>query len=134
MNAVFADTFYFLALLNALDEAHESAEQFAADATTRFVTTAWVLTELADGLADTAGRRIFPMLLERLASDPRVEMVPADDAVWRRAVELYTKRPDKEWSLTDCLSFVVMSERGITDALTADHHFKQAGFNALLMP
>ena len=131
MTAVFADTFYFLALLNARDEAHRAPERFAADAATRFVTTAWVLTEVANGLADTSGRRVFPLLLERLDSDTRVELVPADDAVWRMGVELC---PDKEWSLTDCLSFVVMSERGISDALTADHHFAQAGFNALLKP
>jgi hypothetical protein len=58
MNAVFADTFYFLALLNADDEAHLRVDQFAADPTRALVTTAWVLTELADGLAGTRGRTV----------------------------------------------------------------------------
>ena len=52
----------------------------------------------------------------------------------KRALDQYERRPDKDWSLTDCLSFLLMEERGITEALTADHHFEQAGFRALLAP
>lgn len=132
MNALFADTFYFLALLNANDESHAAADAFAADGSVSLVTTAWVLTEVADGLAETPGRTVFASLVSDLESDGQSEIVPASPALWRRGIDLYSRRPDKEWSLTDCISFVVMAERGIVDALTADHHFEQAGFHALL--
>lgn len=58
--------------------------------------------------------------------------MPANVEIFERGVELYHSRLDKQWSLTDCISFVVMSEEGIAEALTGDHHFEQAGFVALL--
>jgi predicted nucleic acid-binding protein len=61
-----------------------------------------------------------------------VEIVPLSAPLLQRAVTLYAERPDKEWGLTDCTSFIVMEERGIRDALTADEHFRQAGFRPLL--
>jgi predicted nucleic acid-binding protein len=61
-----------------------------------------------------------------------VEIVPATMEWFERGMELYEGRPDKEWSLTDCISFAVMTERGVSDALTNDHHFEQAGFRILL--
>ena len=131
MTSVFADTFYFIALLSPQDEAHADAERFAADEHVTLVTTAWVLTELADGLAKTEGRNIFEKLLRDLESDPRVELVQTDEELWGRGVEMYARRSDKEWSLTDCISFVVMTDRQIRDALTGDHHFAQAGFRPL---
>lgn len=80
-------------------------------------------------------RRLDPCLgelLDALEGDPDVLVVPADASLFRRGVDLYRQRPDKDWSLTDCISFVVMEEQGLTDALTADHHFEQAGFRAIL--
>ena len=132
MKSLFADTFYFIALLNPNDEAHAAADQFAGDKSLSLITTAWVLTELADGLASTGGRLIFRQLLDDLENDARVELVLPDEQIWRRAVKLYDGRQDKQWSLTDCISFVVMKDHQITEALTADHHFEQAGFIALL--
>jgi predicted nucleic acid-binding protein len=55
-----------------------------------------------------------------------------DDDLYEAGIELYRARADKDWSLTDCISFVVMEERGIADALTGDRHFEQAGFQAML--
>jgi uncharacterized protein len=72
--------------------------------------------------------------LELLRAQPDVEIVPSTSDLFRRGTELFAARPDKEWSLTDCISFVVMNERGINDALTNDHHFEQAGFRILLKP
>ena len=132
MTACFAETFYFLALLNRRDDAHREAIAIAQSLHRPIVTTGWVLTELADGLADTPGRMAFPRFLERFRSDPRAEIVAMTDLLFDRAVGLYASRPDKAWSLTDCVSFVVMSDRGITDALTADHHFEQAGFTLMM--
>ena len=55
-----------------------------------------------------------------------------DSTLFRRAVDLYRNRPDKKWGLTDCMSFVVMQQENLTDVLTADEHFTQAGFRALM--
>jgi predicted nucleic acid-binding protein len=61
-------------------------------------------------------------------------IVETSGKLFRTGVAFYSRRPDKDWSLTDCISFVVMRDRGITEALTGDHHFEQAGFKALLKP
>jgi predicted nucleic acid-binding protein len=132
MTACFADTYYFLALLNARDDAHSKALEVARTLRRPLITTTWVLTELADGLAGTSGRAVFSRFLTRLRGEPRTTIVPATDALFEAGVALYDARPDKHWSLTDCVSFAVMTARGISDALTADHHFEQAGFGILL--
>ncbi len=132
MSRVFADSFYFFAVLNPKDEAHRKALEFARQHDEPIVTTAWVLTELADGLAATAHRAAFSRLVARLQADPENEIVPPTEELMARGIALYDARPDKQWSLTDCISFVVMSEEHITEALTGDHHFEQAGFTALL--
>ena len=74
----------------------------------------------------------FTRLLALLRQQADVEILPASSSLFRRGCELHAKRLDKEWSLTDCISFVVMEERGLTGALTSDHHFEQAGFSVLL--
>jgi len=132
MNAVFADTFYFLALINRRDKAHRSCVAFSEASDRPVVTTTWVLLELGDALRRGRDRVAFSALLDDLANDPDTMVIPADQSVFDRAVELYHARPDKDWSLTDCTSFVVMQDRGLTEALTSDHHFEQAGFAALL--
>ncbi len=133
MRTVFADTFYFLALLNPSDQAHGKAVAFTSSNAVRMVTTDWVLTELADGLARSRrGRTEFLGTLADLQADADVTIVPCDHALMGEGVQLYAQRADKEWSLTDCISFVVMTKEGITDGLTGDHHFEQAGFVALL--
>ncbi len=71
-------------------------------------------------------------MIENLRSAEDIQIVPASADLFDRGFHYFTERPDKEWSLTDCISFVVMNERGITEGLTADHHFEQAGFVALL--
>jgi len=90
------------------------------------------LTEVADGLAPVVTRQQFLALLARLDSASEAEIVGPGGDIWRRGIDLYSRRPDKDWSLTDCISFVVMADRGISEALTGDHHFEQAGFVALL--
>jgi predicted nucleic acid-binding protein len=104
----------------------------AAARTGPIVTTQWVLTEVADGLAPTSDRHLFETLLSNLDREPADTVVPASAELYQRGVRLYLDRPDKKWSLTDCISFVVMDDRAIREALTADHHFEQAGFVPLL--
>jgi uncharacterized protein len=87
---------------------------------------------VADALCSPAHRQNFTRLLALLKADPDTEIVSASASLFERGAELYARRPDKYWTLTDCISFVVMTERGIVEALTGDHHFEQAGFRALL--
>ena len=132
MTAVFGDTSFFVALINSRDQHHQRALHLNASLAAPMVTTAWVLLEFANGIAKSQSRRDFGGTLNKLRSQPDAEIIPPDQALFDRGCELYISRPDKEWSLTDCISFVVMRERGITDALTNDHHFEQAGFRILL--
>jgi predicted nucleic acid-binding protein len=97
------------------------------------ITTEWVLTELADGLAKSSvGRTEFLSTLADLQVDADATIIPSNSALMAEGVTLYAQRPDKEWSLTDCISFVAMAKHGISETLTGDHHFEQAGFIALL--
>ena len=111
---------------------HARARAFTEGFNGRMVTTTWVLTEVADGMADPLDRQGFLAFLEGLRGDPQVEIVPPSQALWDAGVALYAARPDKDWSLTDCISFVVMQDEGIGEALSGDRHFEQAGFAALL--
>jgi predicted nucleic acid-binding protein len=95
------------------------------------VTTEWVLTEVGDAFSQPGARQKFIQLLDLLRQQLDVEIVSSTSDLFRRGTEFFSARPDKEWSLTDCISFVVMNEHGITDALTSDHHFEQAGFQIL---
>lgn len=131
--AWFADTSWFLAMIGTNDVHHLRAVSLSRERRVPLVTTAWVIAELADGLSSPLPlRRVFAELLRTVQNDRTAVIVPADDALFHRGLALYHDRADKEWSLTDCISFVVMGDRGITDALTGDHHFEQAGFIALL--
>jgi uncharacterized protein len=132
MTRVFADTFYFLAILNAKDAAHEDAVRYSASQDIALLTTAWVLTELADGLADSSHRQAFRRVVDDLRRDPKAIVVPPSPSLFERGMDLYNARIDKDWSLTDCISFIVMESEGVEEALTGDRHFAQAGFRALL--
>jgi predicted nucleic acid-binding protein len=134
MRTVFADSFYYFALVNPSDLAHAKATAFTKCFTGRTVTTGWVLVELADGLAKPGARRtVFLQMLADLRASPDILIVPATEQLLQEGIDLYAQRSDKEWSLTDCISFVVMTREGITEALTGDRQFEQAGFVALLM-
>jgi uncharacterized protein len=132
MNACFADTFFFIALLFETDDAHADAQALAANLPGRIHTTTWVLTELADAMSVPGRRERFLPFLEFLRTNPMVTIEPPTQALFDRGVALYDQRPDKAWSLTDCISFIVMRDHELTDALTGDHHFTQAGFNCLM--
>ena len=96
------------------------------------VTTMWVVTEVGNSMRFSDDRRRFTRFVQQLLEAPQMVAVPASDDWFRRGLVLFEQRPDKEWSLTDCISFEVMRERAITEALSADHHFEQAGFRILL--
>ncbi len=132
MKSYFADTFYYLALLNRQDENHNRVVALTDSLTGRVFTTDWILVELGDALAASRDRHEFGPFFRELRRDPEIIVVRCSRALLRRGVEFYEKRPDKHWSPTDCISFVVMTDHKIRDALTGDHHFEQAGFIALL--
>ena len=134
-NEVFLDTAYAIALSVESDEHHERAEELAeqleAEAT-RLVTTRAVLLEIGNALSKKRYRKAALELLDALEQDPLVEIVSLSEELYGQALELFRNRPDKNWGLVDCISFVVMQERGLTEALTTDEHFEQAGFRPLL--
>ena len=132
MKPVFADSFYFFALLNDKDAAHQAAKTFSAQSDAPYVTTAWVLTEVADGCASPDRRTVFLELLDLLNESPDAKIIPCSEELFERGIQLFRQRPDKDWSLTDCIPFLVMEDEGLTDALTGDRHFELAGFRALL--
>jgi predicted nucleic acid-binding protein len=132
MKETFADSAYFVALGNPRDEWHGQASEFARSYREALITTEFVLLEVGNYFSKAAFRSSFVQLTRFLKTAPNTEIVPASTDLWQRGFELYSLRQDKEWSLTDCISFLVMSDRNIQDALTADKHFEQAGFNRLL--
>lgn len=132
MIACFADTFFFLSLLNAQDRAYHGKARAANAVNRPIVTSRWVMIELADHLCDKQNRHLYGEVLDAIRSDERFDIIPADQSTLDAATELYRGRPDQAWSLTDCTSFVLMRQRGIIEALTADRHFEQAGLVALL--
>ncbi|MCS6993656.1 MAG: PIN domain-containing protein [Anaerolineales bacterium] len=129
---VFVDTSYLLALLNARDQYHHLALQLADQIDAPLLTTEAVLTELGNAFARTAWRKTAINAIRQLRQDAQVEILSVSPALFSQAFDLYASRTDKDWGLTDCISFAVMRERNISQALTADQHFEQAGFQALL--
>jgi hypothetical protein len=132
---VFLDTSYAIALSASADQLHESAVRVAErieSENVSLVTTRAVVVEIGNTLSKSKYRRAAVELLQSLEEDPTVEIVPLTEELYERAARLYAGRADKEWGMTDCISFVLMRERGLTEALTADEHFRQAGFTALL--
>jgi predicted nucleic acid-binding protein len=132
MTFQFIDTYYLLALVNTKDKSHDAALRHSQGRAAGLVTTTWILLEFADALAAVDSRVNAARFIRGFQHEPFVEIVPPTLSQFERALDRYEQRPDKEWSLTDCISFLLMEEREITDALTADRHFQQAGFRALL--
>ena len=131
MRLAFADSFYFIALLSPRDRAREKAIELGKRVSGHFVTTDAVLLEVGDAVCAPRDRQRTATYLRALWTHPRMKVYPVDRSLMDRGLALYESRPDKEWSLTDCISFLVMEEEGIQEALTGDRHFEQAGFTIL---
>jgi uncharacterized protein len=133
---IFLDTAYVNALVNTRDQWHAAAVQWqrklSADKR-RLVTTEFVLVEIADGLAAVRFRGQAVQVIATLQASSLIEIIPASSQLFTAALELYRSRGDKDWGLTDCASLVVMNGRGLSEALTTDDHFRQAGLRALLL-
>ncbi|MBA4106424.1 MAG: nucleic acid-binding protein [Pirellula sp.] len=131
MRLVFADAFYFLAVINPDDAYHREAMAYSEANKRPLLTTDWVLAEVADAFAKTPHRGLARQLYFDLRDHLIDVVVPSSRELFEQGFELYHSRPDKGWSLTDCISFEVMREHGVTEALTGDRHFAQAGFTPL---
>ncbi len=135
MKKVFADTSYWIALLNDRDGLHAKALAIPAKlGTVSIVTSEMVLVEFLNGLCDGDPwrRSAAVSAVETIRRTLSVLVLPQTSYQFTCALERYKQSADKSWSLTDCASFQIMENEHITAALTHDHHFVQAGFEALL--
>ncbi len=135
--AVFLDTSGWIALLDSDDLFHRQAAERLEEcgaAHRRVVTTDWVLAETGNGLARLPARGQFARAIAIFLASPNSRLVRVNAELFDEALALYERAADKSWGLVDCASFVVMRRDRIVDALSADHHFRQAGFHCLLVP
>ncbi len=135
MLKTFADTVAWIALVNTRDALHERAKEVFVRLRTQncqFITTEFVLLEFANALSAPDFRRKVSTFIEGLQKSADVQIIPASSDLFSLGFELYKIRPDKEWSVVDCSSFIIMEEMKISEAFTEDRHFEQAGFVKLL--
>lgn len=135
MSVVFADTGFWIALLSPRDSLHHVAREVETSRQfDRIVTSEMVLAEFLNdlGARGPALRTAASCFVAELQADSGVTVFQQTSSQFWQAAKLYAERTDKAWSLTDCASFLVMQEHGITDALTHDRHFEQMGFRLLL--
>jgi predicted nucleic acid-binding protein len=138
MKTIFLDTAGWLALGNKSDKWHCRAvqiyQQVARERLPRLTTDA-VIIEVCNALRKPPLRPLALVLADNIYKAERLgylEIVHVNPDLFREGLTLFRERKDKDWSLTDCVSFVIMKQRGITRAFTTDHHFEQAGFERLL--
>jgi predicted nucleic acid-binding protein len=133
MTAVFADTFYWVALTDPDDELYQQAASMEAlFADTPIITTDEVLSEFLNFFSGNLWmRRRAIETVRELARDPNTQIFPQSRDSFQAGFDLYTARADKQYSLTDCISMQTMRREGLTDVLTNDRHFEQEGFRAL---
>lgn len=132
---VFLDTSFAVALLSQRDRHHAVATQLQQEMAmqgTRMVTTRAVLIEIGNAFSRRSLRSFGWRFLSSVESTTTVSICEVDASLYARALILFQQHVDKEWSLVDCLSFIVMRDESLSEALTADAHFEQAGFKALL--
>ena len=129
---ILLDTGYFIALFTPDDDLHECAAAWSLHLSEPMLVTEYVLLECVNYFSMPKDRPSAHALIEHVRADPACEVVHASSKLFEEGLRLHRARPDKEWSLTDCISFALMREHGIQRALAYDHHFEQAGFDALL--
>lgn len=134
-SSLLLDTSGWIALLHSGDSKHGEADRVwrrLIGRGYRVLLTDWIIAETGNGSARSHDRERFAEAVKATISDPRVELVDIDETLLNRALEFFGRHQDKSWGLVDCASFIVMQDRGITEAFTSDHDFEQAGFTCLL--
>jgi len=135
MKRAFADTSGWLALVIKFDFLHEQAVKVYQNLLSdgyNFVTHDGILLEIGNSLSSVKARSIALRLKESIETSNRIESISLSPELVEAGWKLYVERADKDWGIIDCISFVVMQKHGIAEALTADRHFEQAGFDKLL--
>ena len=133
MRVVFVDTGFWVARFNPNDSLHGRATEVATSlGAVRLLTSEMILSEFLAAFSAIPLRSSAVSAVRKIMGNPNVEVVPQTSIQFRDAFDHYAGRADKAWSLTDCASFRLMTERGVSEALAHDHHFEQAGFKALL--
>ena len=133
MKQIFADTSYWIGLVNPRDQIHRKVIKITQQLfSVRLLTTEMVLGELLNSFSDSPFRRAVAGMVLKLRNDRNVRIVPQTSEQFESALRRYKQAADKSWSLTDCASFQVMEAEEMQAALTHDQHFAQAGFEALL--
>jgi len=134
MRRVFADTSYWIALVNPRDHIHAKAVSVTQQlSSAKILTSEMVLTEVLNSFSDAGPlRQAVGGIVQRLRSNRDVIIVPQTSEQFESALRRYKQAADKSWSLTDCASFQVMEAEQIQAVLTHDQHFAQAGFETLL--
>ena len=132
MKPTFADTSFYVALVSPRDALHAQEVDLASQYRGSLVTTEYVLIETGNFLSRAGDRMVFVELLRSLQADPETTILAGSHDRFDSGFARFRDRPDKDWSLTDCISIVAMEELGLTDAFTSDHHFEQAGFKVCL--
>ncbi len=135
MRRLFVDTSGWLAVVNRGDTLYTAAaeiylKRFAAG--WHFITHSGVMLEVGNSMSAVRSRKLAVRLREMQDSSRHITVVQVTEDLYEAGWRLYAARPDKDWGIVDCISFVLMQEHGLTEALTADHHFEQAGFTKLL--
>ncbi|MEM7760681.1 MAG: PIN domain-containing protein [Cyanobacteria bacterium P01_A01_bin.40] len=134
---VFVDTAAWLALINVDDNFHLQAKEVRKklqQENCSLVTSYFVLLEVADALTVPKVRLQTVNFINRIRSLSGLKVIPVNQSLFDSGWQLYCNRLDKNWGLTDCISFVIMKQEEITVAFTSDKHFEQAGFTRLLKP
>lgn len=126
------DTGFFVAVSQPRDALHARAVAWAKAVAEPLLVAEYVVWETVNALSKPPDRPKAHLLVQHVRDSGSYEIVPASSELFEAGLHLHAGRPDKEWSLTDCISFVVMRERAITRALAYGRHFEQAGFEALL--
>lgn len=135
MKKIFADTGYWIALLNPDDNLHQKARDITTSiGNMTIITSEMIFTELLNAFSGKG--KIYKQkavkFIEYSFTNPQIEVISQTEELFKKSLELYKKRLDKQWSLTDCSSFYIMEKQNIVSALAYDKHFQQAGFIALL--
>jgi predicted nucleic acid-binding protein len=135
MTNIFADTGYWIALVDPQDNLHQKATSLTTTLTSAtIVTTEMVFAEVLNTFSKRGSflRKAAVTLIKGAIKNPNVEIVSQSSELFHIALEFYNQRPDQSWSYTDCASFCMMQQKNILEALAHDRHFEQAGFTALL--
>lgn len=133
-NRYFIDTSFVIALLNKHDSYHEKAKSLMPDIRNarQIWTTEAILTEIGNAFSSSKRTDASNFITSCYCSE-KFKVVTVTNVLFKKAVSLYRSRDDKEWGLTDCISFIVMQENGLSAAMTTDRHFRQAGFIPLML-